>query len=204
MTNWNDRRFVGSGFAQSMLLHGQPLLAGGGDAKPIQIEGEWRDPSFGGVITLWWVREYEGGAHWLVRWRSAGRGATVPLWTLCKAYEDFGDYALAQRSDPKIDEILGRHDEGYANGLDEAMAKLVLTRAEEIIDGEPPAGFYFGTVPAAEFVDGAPCLVSPRGRRPIRLPFNVMVWAGVHVPEILEELRTTKTLRLVRPRVASC
>ena len=65
--SWNDGRFVGGGFAQSMLLHGAPNVAYGIDSDRVPVRrlaGPFRRRGVPGAISLWRTRRQAFEFRW--------------------------------------------------------------------------------------------------------------------------------------------
>ena len=86
MSRWDNRRFAGSGFAQSMLLHGEPLLSSGPRTErlpAIRIVGPVSSPDLRGQITVWY--QHPDRSH--VRWKHSSAQARVGLATVIRAVQ---------------------------------------------------------------------------------------------------------------------
>src|SRR5437588_3066974 len=95
-TNWNDSRFVGSGYAQSMKLHGSPLLSAGPRLARTGITaGPFTGDSFPGEVLVRVVSREDDFLE--LTWRSGQRRVqldqrAVPL--LCRQLLDYADLLL--------------------------------------------------------------------------------------------------------------
>jgi hypothetical protein len=104
MNRWNDPRYTGSGHAQSMLLHGQPLLSSGPKVErlpAIKIAGPLRGPEIPGSVTVWFG--HPDRLH--VRWKYRKIAARLSLYTLS---------ATLRALDPGPPEVEGAPDHSWS------------------------------------------------------------------------------------------
>jgi hypothetical protein len=110
-TNWNDRRFVGSGHAQSTKLHGSRLLTGGPTRRVLQSLGPFSDASFPGVVDVELVSDDMQRLELI--W-SLGKSAVrldqraIPL--LCSHMIEHANYLLLEVVPPDHWSLRGQED----------------------------------------------------------------------------------------------
>jgi hypothetical protein len=86
MSSFSSARLTGSGFAQSILLHGRPLLSSGPTVErlpAIKIAGPFRDADVRGRVTAW----YRHPDRSEIRWRYRKAGARFSLLSIVEVLE---------------------------------------------------------------------------------------------------------------------
>ena len=196
-SRWNSSLFVGSGHAQSMLLHGQPLLGTTPTVGPVQFGDTYRSDEFKGSVTLWMHRDPP--LRWEVRWQHSGRAARVPLPAILRVVTVLGEEA-GDLEIKRVEREWAGSEEEFDQAI-EAGAIPELTE-ERILDYVTLVRTYGLTLAGSgwkqsvgelgvwttEVVEDVPQLVwrAAGERRLRRMPFSVMLWAAAEVPEIID------------------
>ena len=185
---WKSGHFVGSGHAQSMLLHGKALLSTRAAAKPVHLAGPWRAETFPGEVDLW---VYPDPLDFEVRWRSGKRSARAPYAGIRRVFarvlavaEDLEEARLRAQFDDE--------NEAYRRWEQRVADPMVLLQelAQPLADsGEAGSARDLGTFRMTS-VAGVPGVRwrTAGQRRERFFPLTVVGWVGAELPAVLERL----------------
>jgi hypothetical protein len=202
---WNSRRFVGSGHAQSQLVNGQPLLSQRRVPAPARVGGPWRAERPLGALELW--LRLEDQPFYELRWKAGGRSAQVPWAAICSVQKNLRleAWSLEQRrlealhGEEAFDDD-GKYVERFTQlevGREDA---LIPGRLESLADSGLSATLALGSWWLGNDDDRGPLMFwrSAWQKRVRCAPLTVVQWAVVEVPARMEQERGPEFARALR------